>query len=115
MKRGFLLSGTCLCFALLAACDGAPLVCPSILELDVQPRDPVVQVGESVQLEVHAWDGCRNPIDVDLDWTSSDSTVVVVSETGRSIGVSPGSAIVEWTDTGPAKIGSFGVRVEVQR
>ena len=113
MMRPILLAGTCLCVALLAACDGSPLVCPGILEVEVQPREPVLQVGESVDMEVKLWDGCGNRIDVGFDWESSDSTVASVSETGQVTGVSPGSAIVEGTATGPVEFGSFGTRVEV--
>lgn len=111
--RSILLSGGCLSVALLAACDGTPLVCPSYLGFDVQPRDPVLQVGETVDMEVKLWDGCGNRIDVGFDWASSDSTVASVNETGQVTGVSPGSALVEGTATGPVEYGSFGTLVEV--
>lgn len=112
MRRIFLPT-TCLFVLVLGGCDETPLVCPGYLGIDVQPREPVLQVGESVDMEVKLWDGCENPIDVGFDWASSDSTVASVSETGRVTGVSPGSAIVEGTATGPVEYGSFGTRVEV--
>lgn len=66
-----------------------------VVELEVRvPAVTTVEVGEAVQLSATALDRDGNPVNVPITWRSSDPTLAV-DETGRVIGVAPGSGQVQ--------------------
>lgn len=99
----------------LASCDdGLGLACDTALDLRVEPKEVVLQVGQSVEPEIELWRcGGRDRISMEVTWVSPDASVVRVSETGRLTGVAPGNALVEGVMATSPDLGPVFVSVEV--
>jgi uncharacterized protein YjdB len=66
-----------------------------IASIALAPENPVVDVGESLQLQATPRDAAGRPLaGRSLQWTSSDVAVATVSSTGLVTGIAPGSATI---------------------
>jgi hypothetical protein len=71
-----------------------PALCLRGVPLRALPRDPMT-VGDTLQLRAGGLDileECDNALPVPVRWSSSDSTVVSVDQTGRLLALRPGAA-----------------------
>jgi hypothetical protein len=74
---------------------------PVVQSVQVTPANPSIAVGDSVQLTATARDGSGNVVPgVAVTWSSSDTTKVRVSSSGRARGIAAGSAVVSATAGG---------------
>jgi hypothetical protein len=83
--RGWLLA-TCL----LAACSNLTADNGGVVSLEVQRPEPAtVEVGDTIQLTAVALDRNGEPVDAEIVWRTSDTTLSVESATGRVTGRVP--------------------------
>ncbi|HET9603155.1 MAG TPA: hypothetical protein VFO96_02615 [Gemmatimonadales bacterium] len=76
--------GTCL----LAACSNLTADNGGVVSLEVQrPEPPTVEVGDTIQLSAVALDRNGEPVDANIVWRTSDTTLSVDSTTGLVTGL----------------------------
>ena len=82
MTRAWML-GTCL----LAACSNLTADNGGVVSLEVQRPEPAtVEVGDTIQLTAVALDRNGEPVDANIVWRTSDTTLAVDSTTGQVTG-----------------------------
>ncbi len=89
-----------LCGALAVGMVGCEFGCDAVLRFSVDPNVKTLRVGEAFAPNATVRGGCGKILSEAWSWTTTDSTVVrVESGTGRTTGVTPGSAKLRGTGT----------------
>jgi uncharacterized protein YjdB len=89
--------------------------CTQELGFSVTPSSLSVRGGQNSTIEARAWScGGRQDVDIDMQWTSSDTTIARVNSSGRVTGVRVGNATVQGADRSRYGIGTFNIAVTVQ-
>jgi|DewCreStandDraft_2_1066082.scaffolds.fasta_scaffold00075_117 hypothetical protein len=79
----------------LVGCGDKSPTGPTVASLSVTPTDLVLEVGETVRLNVTAKDAGGNPVAAgDVRWASSNPAVAQVDAQGNVTGVAPGTATI---------------------
>ena len=80
---------------LIAGCIGEDVV-PDFVEPKIIIQNPIVnlQVGDMHTLSARVLDNTGAPVEAEVNWTSSDESIMVVSQAGTIEGISEGTATV---------------------
>ncbi|HZY06308.1 MAG TPA: Ig-like domain-containing protein [Ilumatobacteraceae bacterium] len=84
---------------------------PGVSRLEVTPASASVEVGNALRLSATVYDSRGNIIaGAQVTWSSSDTQIAVVDNTGRVLGIRRGTATITATSGGKAATASVRVR-----
>ena len=84
---------------------------PGVSRLEVTPASASVEVGNALRLSATVYDARGNIIaGAQVTWSSSDTQIAVVDNTGRVLGIRRGTATITATSGGKAATASVRVR-----
>lgn len=84
-----------LALLVVAGCGDSSPTEPAVASLSVAPTELVLEVGETVRLNVTAKDASGNPVNPgEVRWSSSNPAVAQVDAQGTVTGVAPGTATI---------------------
>lgn len=100
----------------LLAISGCRNGCDAVVRYRVDPYNPVLRIGQSVNATLSVEDGCMDPVVTNQRSRSEDASVVAVdSITGRLTGIAVGEARVLVSTIAPSSLVNAAILVRVQR